>query len=187
MLVLRDYFQDVEAAVAARNESFHLASLTIWSDIVEPPVMPTILHGDESADVLAAQEKASESKFQEVKVKLAADCQAMANYNLEKSKAASKGHVLKVLHEKKQNEIGKKFLGCSTRSPMQSIDVFHVTTATLSSCDARVVDDYMASSCYMGLIGDATMPSEVDTIIRATSVKQKAGRSACEFNLAVFN
>lgn len=32
----------------------------------------------------------------------------------------------------------------------------------------------MASSCYMGLVGDSTMPSEVDTIIRANAVKQKA-------------
>ena len=54
---------------------------------------------------------------QTVKVKLAADCEAMANYNLEKSQAASKSHVLKVLHEKKQNEIGKQFLVCITQSP----------------------------------------------------------------------
>ena len=104
--------------MAAKNESFRLSSLTIWSDIIEPPTVPAILHGNESADVLAAQEKASESKFQEVKVKLAADCEAMANYNLEKSKAASKSHVLKVLHEKKQNEVGKQFLVCITQSPV---------------------------------------------------------------------
>ena len=43
----------------------------------------------------------------------------------------------------------------------------------------------MASSCYMGLFGDSNMPSEVDMIIRATSVKQKAGRSAGKLNLVV--
>ena len=48
-----------------------------------------------------------------------------------------------------------------------------------------MVDDHMASSCYMGLFGDSNMPSEVDMIIRATSVKQKAGRSAGKLNLVV--
>eukprot|EP00438_Fugacium_kawagutii_P036575 Skav211972 [mRNA] locus=scaffold1330:1253:3988:+ [translate_table: standard] len=58
----------------------------IWVDIVEPPTLPPCLQGDESADVLVAQEQAAESKFKEIKVKLAADCQAMTNFNLEKSK-----------------------------------------------------------------------------------------------------
>lgn len=96
--------------MATKSTAFRLSSLAIWIDIIEPPSLPQCLQGDESADVLDAQEQASESKFKEIKVKLAADCQAMTNYNLEKSKVESKSHVLKVLHEKKQNEIGKKML-----------------------------------------------------------------------------
>ena len=85
-------------------------NLAVWNDIVQPPVLPTCLQADESADVMAAQEAALETKYQEIKVKLAADCAAMANYNIEKNRFQSKSHVQKVLHEKKQNEIGKQYL-----------------------------------------------------------------------------
>ena len=110
----RDYFQDVEAAVATKSSAFRLSSLAIWADLIEPPSLPPLLQGDEGNDVLLAQEQAADAKFKEVKVKLASDCQAMTNFNLEKSKVESKSHVLKVLHEKKQSEIGKKFLGHDT-------------------------------------------------------------------------
>ena len=97
--------------MASRNPAFRLASLTVWSDIIEVPTLPQCLIGEESADVLAAQEQASASRFQEVKIKLAADCQAMNAWNADKAKVASKQHVTKVLHEKAQIEQGKKSLG----------------------------------------------------------------------------
>eukprot|EP00435_Cladocopium_sp_Y103_P036922 s204_g9.t1 len=106
----RDYFTDVEAVVASKNPAFQLRSLIVWSDLVEPPVLPTCLQGDESVDVVAAAEQAASSKFAELKVKLAADCQAMNAFNAQKTQVAGKQHVAKVLHEKSQIETGKKFL-----------------------------------------------------------------------------
>ena len=104
---LRDYFSDVEACITSKNVDFRLASLTVWQDIVQPPALPSCLCED-NADALAAQEQAAASRFHEVKIKLANDCAAMANYNAEKSKTASKLHVLKVLHEKAQLAAGKQ-------------------------------------------------------------------------------
>lgn len=47
----------------------------------------------------------------------------------------------------------------------------------------RVVDDFMASSCWMGLVGDMSIPAEVDKILRATAVKNKVGQTklTCQF------
>ena len=45
-----------------------------------------------------------------MKVRLAADAQAMNQYNLELNKTAGKQHVAKVLHEKTQLATGKKSL-----------------------------------------------------------------------------
>lgn len=132
-LQLRDYFQDVEAVVASKNPAFQLRSLIVWTDLVEPPVLPTCLQGDESLDVAAAAEQAASSKFAELKVKLAADCQAMNAFNAEKTQVTGKQHVAKVLHEKSQNETGNKFLAPfsdlftrPTESTVQRYSIFSV-------------------------------------------------------------
>ncbi|CAK9088579.1 Uncharacterized protein SCF082_LOCUS41831 [Durusdinium trenchii] len=143
----KDYFQDIEAVIASRNPQFRVQSLVVWQDIVEPPALPTVLQGDESADLIAAQELASASKFNEVHIKLTADCLAMSRFNAEKAKLSSKRHVAKVLHEKNQLATGKK-----------------------------VVEDFMLSNCFMGLVGDMVVPAEVDKIIKATQVKQQVDR-----------
>lgn len=94
-----------------KSPQFRAESLAVWQDIIAPPAIPASLQADSSADVLAAQEQASASKFNEVKARLAADCQAMNAYNLEKNKVAGKQHVAKVLQEKTQIANGKKTLG----------------------------------------------------------------------------
>ncbi|CAK8986598.1 Uncharacterized protein SCF082_LOCUS619 [Durusdinium trenchii] len=139
-----DYFQDIEAVVTSKNPSFQLRSLIVWSDLVEPPMLPASLQGEESVDVLAAQEQASAAKFAEIKVKLAADCKAMNAFNSEKSQVAGKQHVTKVLHEKAQNETGSK-----------------------------VVMDFMQNHCWMGLVADWSMPAEVDVMLRATAARNQ--------------
>lgn len=104
----------MEAVVASENPDFQLGSLIVWTDLVEPPTLPQALQGDEGADVLAAQEAAQSSKFAEVKVKLAADCQAMNKFNTEKHQAEGKKHVARVLHEKSQLQTGGKCLDMKT-------------------------------------------------------------------------
>ena len=107
---LRDYFQEIEAAVAFKSPQFRVESLSIWMDIVSPPAVPSSLQQESGADVLAAQEQASASRFNEVKVRLASDCQAMNQFNVEKNKVAGKQHVAKVMHEKTQLAAGKTTL-----------------------------------------------------------------------------
>lgn len=108
---LRDYFPDIEATIASKNPDFRLTSLAVWEDIISPPVVPKCFQDDLSADVLVAAEKAAESKFHEVKIRLASDCEAMTRFNAEKKRIESKMHVAKVMHEKTQMEAGKKKLG----------------------------------------------------------------------------
>ena len=38
----------------------------------------------------------------------------------------------------------------------------------------RTVDEFMSGSCYMGLVGDTTLPAEVDMVIRTNAAKLKA-------------
>eukprot|EP00435_Cladocopium_sp_Y103_P016617 s2160_g4.t1 len=104
---------------------------------------------ESGADVLAAQEQASASRFNEVKVRLAADCQAMNQFNVEKNKVAGKQHVAKVMHEKTQLAAGKTTL------------------------ETLVVDDFMQNNCWCGLVPEMEMPAEVDTILRATAARNQ--------------
>ena len=108
--LLRDYFSDVDALVTSKSPQFRLQSLAAWVDLVAPPALPSCLQAEATADVLAAQEQAAQSKFNEIKIRLAADCQSMNKYNQELDKSAGKLHVAKVLHEKTQLEKGKKLL-----------------------------------------------------------------------------
>ena len=142
---LRDYFQDIEAVITSKNPQFRVQSLVAWQDIVEQPLLPSVLQGDESADLLAAQEQASASKFHEVQIKLTADCAAMNKFNSDKAKNESRHHVVKVLHEKNQLAVGRK-----------------------------VVDEFMTSNCFMSLSGDMVLVPEVDKIVKATAVKRQA-------------
>ena len=38
----------------------------------------------------------------------------------------------------------------------------------------RVVDGFMQNSHWMGLVGDMTIPAEMDTLLRATAARNKA-------------
>ena len=114
---LRDYIQDVEATIAAKNLEFRMQSLTAWQDIVGPPALPPALQ--ESGDLVIAQEQASAAKFHEIQVKLRQDCEAMTRYHSEKLKVANSEHVQRVLHQKSQIAQGacpvaSPFVGCST-------------------------------------------------------------------------
>lgn len=121
--------------VASKNPAFQLKSLIVWTDLVEPPVLPSCLQGEESNDLLAAQEQAAASKFNEVKMKLAADCKAMNAFNSEKTQVAGKQHVAKVLHEKSQIETGAKLLHfCSRHFGFNSC--FDLSFESLNLCHA---------------------------------------------------
>ncbi len=39
----------------------------------------------------------------------------------------------------------------------------------------------MSASCWMGLVGDMAIPAEVDKIMRLTAIKNKVGRSFCQY------
>lgn len=163
--------------VASKNPAFRLSSLSVWEDIIQPPSLPKLLEDGASADVLAAQEKALDSKFNEVKILLAADCESMSKFNAEKKKVVSKTHVAKVMHEKTQNETGKKLPSCKHFACL-------VDGSMCSICDTcfsfiikllRVVDEYMSSFCWMGLVADTNFPTEVDVFLRAAAARHKVG------------
>ena len=106
---LRDYYSEVEAAVVAKLPTWKLQHLGIWVDIVEPagaagaPVVS-------ASELMELEDEAQAARFREVRTKLSQDSASMCQFNSAKEEILRRSHVVKVMHEKSQVEVGKEFL-----------------------------------------------------------------------------
>ena len=99
---------EVEAAVTAKLSTWKVQHLGLWCDLVEPPSTPVKVHT--ASEIMELEEEAQGARFREVRAKLAQDTCAMCQFNSDKEEATRRSHVVKVMHEKSQLEIGKEFL-----------------------------------------------------------------------------
>ena len=56
------------------------------------------------------------------------------------------------------------------------MDIYLVTNDIIKICFLeclRVVDEFMQNNCWMGLIGDWTMPAELDVMLRGTGARNQ--------------
>ena len=105
---LRDYFAEIEAAISAKLQTWQLQHLSLWTDFIEPPSVSVVIQDTE--DIVAMEDAAQAAKFREVKAKIAQDCAAMGRFNAQAAASAKRLHVVEVLHEKGQIQVGKEFL-----------------------------------------------------------------------------
>ena len=99
---------EVEAAVTAKLATWKLQHLGIWCDLVEPPATPVKV--TTATELMELEDEAQSARFREVRAKVAQDVAAMCQFNSEKEEATRRSHVVKVMHEKSQLEIGKELL-----------------------------------------------------------------------------
>ncbi|CAK9014066.1 Uncharacterized protein SCF082_LOCUS12189 [Durusdinium trenchii] len=102
----KDYMPEVEAAVTAKLGTWKLQHLGIWHDLVEPPATPVKI--TTASELMELEDEAQSARFREVRAKLAQDTAAMCQYNSQKEEVTRRNHVVKVMHEKSQLEIGKQ-------------------------------------------------------------------------------
>lgn len=105
---LRDYFAEIEAAVSSRLQTWQLQHLSLWTDYIEPPATPVVIADTEEIEAMADQAEAA--KFREVKAKLAQDVAAMTSFNAQTTANAKRLHVVEVMHQKGQVQVGKELL-----------------------------------------------------------------------------
>ena len=105
---LRDYGQEVEAAVTAKLPTWKVQHLGLWADLIEPQAS----HGPvvSASELMELEDEAQAAKFREVRTKLSQDISAMCSYNSSKEECTRRSHVVKVMHEKSQVEAGKELL-----------------------------------------------------------------------------
>ena len=114
---------EVEAAVTAKLATWKLQHLGIWCDLVEPPATPVKVAT--ATELMELEDEAQSARFREVRAKLAQDVAAMCQFNSEKEEATRRSHVVKVMHEKSQLEIGKELLA--------ELMIFYFNSSILSS------------------------------------------------------
>ena len=106
---LRDYYQEIEATITSKLSTWKLQHLGLWTDMVEPPSVPIKVHS--AAELMDIEDESQAAKFREIRAKLAQDCSAMNQHNTGVEECQRRSHVVKVMHEKSQMQIGKELFG----------------------------------------------------------------------------
>ena len=57
------------------------------------------------------EDLATAAKYREIRAKISQDITDMVHYNSQKAESERRAHVVMVMHEKSQSQIGKSFLG----------------------------------------------------------------------------
>ena len=114
---------DIEAVVAAKLSTWKLAHLGLWVDLIEPPSTP--VKPCSTMELMEMEDLAAAAKFREMKAKIAQDVSDMVIYNAQQAETERRSHVVMVMHEKGQTQIGKTFLGSNL-----SIILYHPTTVS---------------------------------------------------------
>ena len=106
---LRDYFQEIEAAISTKLATWQVQHLSLWSDYIEVPAAP-VISCDGADDLTVMEDQAQALRFREVKAKMAQDIASMTAYNAKAQENCKRSHVVSVMHEKGQIQVGKELL-----------------------------------------------------------------------------
>lgn len=99
---------DVEAIVSSKLSTWKLSHLGLWADVIEPPAAP--VKPVSTAELMEMEDLAAAAKFREIKAKIQQDQADMATYNANQAEGERRTHVVMVMHEKAQVQIGKSYL-----------------------------------------------------------------------------
>lgn len=97
---------EVEAAVTSKLSTWQIRHLSVWTDYVE--VAPTPAHVPDAEEVVALEDQTQALRFREVKAKVAQDLAAMTQWNAKCQENTKRAHVVGVMHEKGQIQVGRK-------------------------------------------------------------------------------
>ena len=138
------------------------------------------------------EDLANAAKFREIKAKIAQDVAEVTAYNAQQAGSNRRSHVVKVMHEKGQIQIGKAFLDIHT---LVIFCIFYLQLPTLEYkvvltfvpnfrnfqlpsfaciCIMRLAENFMEKSCRMTLTTkSAPLDPKLDTVLRNTALLKK--------------
>ena len=98
----------MEAIVAAKLPTWRLQHLGLWVDLVDPPAAASVDTGP--ADLMELEDQANAAKYRELRAKIAQDQAAMTSYHVQLEEGKRRSHVVNIMHERGQAEVGKQLL-----------------------------------------------------------------------------
>lgn len=196
-LQLRDYWADVEAVITSKLSTWKLTHLGLWVDLVEPPNVATTPCS--TSELLEIEDAANAAKFREIKAKVAQDVAEMTAYNAQQAESNRRSHVVKVMHEKGQIQIGKSFLdihwfgsyfgdflcilfpasklvdSCSQLpSQLPNFQLSSFACICIIICIMRLAENFMEKSCRMTLTSQAApLDPKLDTVLKNAALPKK--------------
>ena len=131
---VRDYKTDIEALLVAKPASWKLQHLGLWVDMVEPASSGASVQETTPAELMELEDQAHAARFREVRAKLAQDIAAMTAYNAGMQETKRRTHVVNIMHERSQIQIGKQFLACTSSLLRFTSDILTLSFYDLMQC-----------------------------------------------------
>lgn len=99
----------MEAIVTSKLATWKLQHFGLWHDLVAPVTSP--VPETSAAEVMDLEEQAHQAKYRELRAKIAQDLSTMTAFNAKSDENDRRSHVVSVMHERAQVQIGKELLG----------------------------------------------------------------------------
>ncbi|CAK9053215.1 unnamed protein product [Durusdinium trenchii] len=149
----RDYKADVEAIVTSKLATWKLQHFGLWHDLVAPVTSP--VPETSAAEVMDLEEQAHQAKYRELRAKIAQDLSTMTAFNAKSDENDRRSHVVSVMHERAQVQIGKELLGY-----------------------ARLCESFMEKSCRVMLSTEKnSLDAGMTGLLKNLAVSKKAWKS----------
>ncbi|CAK9104214.1 Uncharacterized protein SCF082_LOCUS48644 [Durusdinium trenchii] len=204
----RDYKSDVEAIVASKLATWKIQHFGLWADVVETPTGPPPCVAT-AAELVDLEDQAQAARYREVRAKMAQDCAAMTLYNSQMEENKRRAHVVHVMRQKGQHEVGAELCqtfmtkGCRVSLLMEKCfadpcadTVFRNLAAAKKACSSLhsfgpftlnlSLDDLhknrelpSAYMCYLG-VPDSTLP------LKGTAHRSVRGAPEIEHQVNLF-
>lgn len=180
---MRDYWQEIEATVTSKLSTWKLQHLGIWADVVEPEAAPAAkVHS--AAELLEIEGECQAAKFREVRAKVAQDIADMTQYNSSLKESERRAHVVTVMHERGQVQIGKELLVTSFVCRLMPFVLFNLCllgfgipfkATFLDVSGKRLSENFMEKVCRVSLVTDKQpCDPKVEAVYRQAAANFKA-------------
>ncbi|CAK9038785.1 Sodium/hydrogen exchanger 3, partial [Durusdinium trenchii] len=193
--ILGDYWQEIEATVTSKLSTWKLQHLGIWADVVEPEAAPAAkVHS--AAELLEIEGECQAAKFREVRAKVAQDIADMTQYNSSLKESERRAHVVTVMHERGQVQIGKELLVTSFVCRLMPFVLFNLCllgfgipfkATFLDVSGKRLSENFMEKVCRVSLVTDKQpCDPKVEAVYRQAAANFKALVSPSDLYTVVY-
>ena len=101
---------DVEAIMNAKLPTWKMEHFGLWADVIQPMAEGVKAQAVSSVEILEMEDAAQAARYREVRAKLAQEVSLMTQYHAQLEENKRRSHVVSVMHERSQVQVGKELL-----------------------------------------------------------------------------